>query len=184
MHEHGLELQGALEWLGAFMETKTTRFLSIMKDLPSWDTEDNKKLKVYIDGLGNWVRGNECWSLESERYYGREGSTVDKLRVIKLHSRQECGLILGKRSRTGVFRGRLSNSKFAVILLVIFLLIPTIHLGLRYLKWLSFVSLWYLYIKFWFCLVIDSVEYYYSLFLRSATDTTDTTTWGCRNSMN
>ncbi|TFK38595.1 isoprenoid synthase domain-containing protein, partial [Crucibulum laeve] len=86
MSEHNLDLQSALDWLGSLMDGLVARFLSDMKRLPSWNETIDANLKLYIDSLGHWVRGNESWCYESKRYYGELGSHVRKTQLIQLRN--------------------------------------------------------------------------------------------------
>lgn len=84
MKEHNLDLQAALDWLGAHCEQTISRFLSNVKRVPSWGAETDEKVKVYIDGMGQWVRGNDDWSHQSKRYYGHDGPIIKETRIITL----------------------------------------------------------------------------------------------------
>ncbi|KAF9002127.1 isoprenoid synthase domain-containing protein, partial [Cyathus striatus] len=46
--------------------------------------EHRLNLQIYVDGLGNWVRGNDCWCYESKRYYGDGGEIVRQTGIITL----------------------------------------------------------------------------------------------------
>ncbi|KAF9002156.1 isoprenoid synthase domain-containing protein [Cyathus striatus] len=104
MFEHKLELQAALDWLGAFVEDLVKRFLANVSDLPSWGKDVDERLKVYVDGLGYWVRGNDCWCYETKRYYGDDGDDVRKTRYITLRAPEKGYLTQGqlKEAITGM----------------------------------------------------------------------------------
>lgn len=91
MRELKLDRAGALEWLQTYINNFVSTFLSDLERLPSWGEEIDKKVKTYIDGLGHWVRGNDDWSFESERYYGTRGLEVQKHRIVSLLPRQPLG---------------------------------------------------------------------------------------------
>lgn len=38
----------------------------------------------YVDGLGNWVRANDQWGFENERYFGKRGPEIQKNRWVTL----------------------------------------------------------------------------------------------------
>jgi hypothetical protein len=44
------------------------------------DTE----LAQYVDGLGNWMRGNGQWNFESERHLGKKAPEIQKTRWMTL----------------------------------------------------------------------------------------------------
>lgn len=89
MHEHDLDVQAAMDWLGVYIKKVAAEFLADMKEVPSFGEETDKKVKAYIDGLGYWVRGNDCWSIETRRYYGEAGANLEvlKTRVVQMEDR-------------------------------------------------------------------------------------------------
>lgn len=84
MNQLGLDVQGALDWIGILHDQLAGRFLSDYRRIPSFGPRLDLDVMVYCDGLGNWVRGNDQWSFESERYFGKEGIKVLKERKVKL----------------------------------------------------------------------------------------------------
>ncbi|TFK36533.1 terpenoid synthase [Crucibulum laeve] len=82
MYEHNLVLQEALGWLEAYAKNVIARFLANVERVPSWGTEIDDSVKVYINGLGQWVRGNDDWSYEAKRYYGGDGMKVKESRIV------------------------------------------------------------------------------------------------------
>ncbi|KAF8154199.1 terpenoid synthase [Crassisporium funariophilum] len=87
MHEHELDLQSAFNWLGEYTDRVVERFLSTCQLIPSWGEETDEKVRTYVDGLGQWVRGNDDWSCESKRYHGNDGLEVRDTRLVKLRPR-------------------------------------------------------------------------------------------------
>jgi hypothetical protein len=41
--------------------------------LPSWGPEIDEQVKIYVDGLADWIVGSLHWSFDSERYFGKLG---------------------------------------------------------------------------------------------------------------
>ena len=65
MHEQKCNLAAAVEWVSNLHDRVVDLFLSTMREVPSFrDPTIDKQISVYIDGLGNWVRGHYCWSFE------------------------------------------------------------------------------------------------------------------------
>ena len=65
MHEHNCGVIEAVEWISGLHDRVAGKFLSTMKELPSFgDPSLDKDIAVYVDGLANWVRSNERWSFE------------------------------------------------------------------------------------------------------------------------
>ena len=65
MHEQNCGVIKAVEWISGLHDRVAGKFLSTMKELPSFgDPSLDKDIAVYVDGLANWVRSNERWSFE------------------------------------------------------------------------------------------------------------------------
>jgi hypothetical protein len=84
MKEQNLSLQGAINWLESYASRVHDAFLVNLTKLPSWGEDVDRRLKVYVDGLGQWVRGNDDWTFESGRYFGDRGSLVQRTRMMSL----------------------------------------------------------------------------------------------------
>ena len=95
MEERKISLQSALDDLAVRAKSHIMRFLHNQSCLPliaaqlGWSAEIQERLQEYVDGLGQWVRGNDDWSFESARYYGTEGHTVRETRLVRVRERQE-----------------------------------------------------------------------------------------------
>jgi len=87
MNEHHLDLHDTLTWLGRYTDVIVSRFLSNIKHIPSWDPDTDRRVRKYVDGLGQWVRGNDDWSYESKRYYGDDGLSIREDRILRLSQR-------------------------------------------------------------------------------------------------
>jgi hypothetical protein len=98
MHEFQLDHVGAMDWLEVYIKEIIRRFLSNREHLPSWGEDIDNRLKFYIDGLGYWVRGNDCWSFEGHRYFGKEGLAIQKDRWVELQP--PCVGYLGRRGQS------------------------------------------------------------------------------------
>lgn len=84
MTEYHLDLQGAFNWLGTYSDAVISRFLSNLKQIPSWDPDTDRRVQIYIDGIGQCVRGNDDWSYESKRYYGDDGPRIREGGILKI----------------------------------------------------------------------------------------------------
>ncbi|KAF5329687.1 hypothetical protein D9619_008947 [Psilocybe cf. subviscida] len=89
MKDFKLDLEAALEWLAAHCAETASRFLENLQKIPSWTQEVDEKVKIYVDGLGQWVRGNDDWSYESKRYYGEQGLSIKATRALTLQGGRE-----------------------------------------------------------------------------------------------
>ncbi|KAK3994268.1 terpenoid synthase [Cladorrhinum sp. PSN332] len=87
VHELGLSVQEAFDWIGRYHDGLMQEFLSLYEDFPTFSEEGeqvNREIKEYLDDLGRWVRGNDCWSFESKRYFGNEGRKIQNSRAFEL----------------------------------------------------------------------------------------------------
>jgi hypothetical protein len=84
MHELDMDIHGVMEWIALYHEDLVARFLAAQADAPTWGDNIDTQLATYIDGLANWVRANDAWSFESDRYFGRKGKQIQKSRMVQL----------------------------------------------------------------------------------------------------
>ncbi|KIM35056.1 hypothetical protein M413DRAFT_32803 [Hebeloma cylindrosporum] len=84
MVEKDLDIQGAVKELERYIAGVMAEFLDNAANLPTWGEEMDGKTKAYVDGLAQWIRGNDCWSFETTRYFGKEGLEIQKTRVMKI----------------------------------------------------------------------------------------------------
>lgn len=96
MNQFKLSHVGAMEWLATHIEEDVANFLESYARLPSWGEDIDRRVKLYVDGLGYWVRGNDCWSFEGHRYFGAEGMEIQKHRWVTLQPFSE-GLVKRRR---------------------------------------------------------------------------------------
>jgi Delta6-protoilludene synthase len=84
MHQLNTDLTGAMEWVVAYHTSLETKFLDGLKQVPSWGPEMDRQVQIYLYGLANWPRCNDCWSFESGRYFGKKGLEIQKSRWVTL----------------------------------------------------------------------------------------------------
>lgn len=60
-----------------------------MELIPSWGPDIDARVQMYIDGIGQWVRGNDDWSCEGKRYHGDSGLAVRDTRLVTLRPVKE-----------------------------------------------------------------------------------------------
>ncbi|KAI0706366.1 terpenoid synthase [Earliella scabrosa] len=84
MHQFNVDVQEAFDKIGKWRQELTDQFLEAYGKLPSWGPEIDEEVRRYVDGMGNWVRGNIAWSFESERYFGLDGPEIEKTRRVVL----------------------------------------------------------------------------------------------------
>ncbi|KAG1731134.1 isoprenoid synthase domain-containing protein [Suillus lakei] len=84
MHEQGLDLQSAMDYSGKLCNGTIQRFEDNRAILPSWGEEIDREVAIYVGGLQDWITGALHWSFVSTRYFGKDGNTVKRDRIIKL----------------------------------------------------------------------------------------------------
>ncbi|KAJ8487526.1 hypothetical protein ONZ45_g9641 [Pleurotus djamor] len=88
MHEEGLDLQSAVDFVGQLCKQSIDRFNEDRANLPSWGPEIDRDVAIYVGGLADWIVGSLHWSFESERYFGKAGREIKKTRVVNLLPRR------------------------------------------------------------------------------------------------
>ena len=84
MNELCADVNGAMMWAQDTHTKLEQKFLAAMAELPEWDEPLNSQVKEYCNGLGQWVRANDDWEFESERYFGNRGLEIKEKRWITL----------------------------------------------------------------------------------------------------
>ena len=84
MNQLGTDVHGAMEWVAERHRHLVDQFLEHVGKLPSWTPEIDAQVARYVDGLGNWVRANDSWSFESQRYFGLDGLEIEESRWVPL----------------------------------------------------------------------------------------------------
>ena len=84
MNEKGVDLDGALKWLGEYHGQVLSKFLAQRSTLPSWGPTVDADVRAFVERLGYWIRGIDSWSLETERYFGTKGQEIQKHRLVTL----------------------------------------------------------------------------------------------------
>ena len=84
MHQEGVDLQTAVDFVGKMCKQSIDRFNEDRARLPSWGPEIDRDVSIYVDGLANWIVGSLHWSFESERYFGKSGRQVKATRTVDI----------------------------------------------------------------------------------------------------
>jgi hypothetical protein len=85
MKHHNLSLQQAIDYVGALCCRSIDRFLDLKARVPIWDDEKvNRDVQLYIGGLSDWIIGSTEFNFLTDRYFGNDGATVRKTRVVKI----------------------------------------------------------------------------------------------------
>ncbi|KAL1877373.1 hypothetical protein VTK73DRAFT_8668 [Phialemonium thermophilum] len=87
MHNLGLTLNEAVAWIASRNEEDKRAFLETHREVMarySSDSELDKAVRTYVDGIGAFIRGSDCWNFEMERYFGTMGSVYRTARQVEL----------------------------------------------------------------------------------------------------
>jgi hypothetical protein len=84
MNEKKVNLDGALDWVAEYHGQVLSEFQAQYQMLPSWEPAIDQKVKTYVERLGQFIRGIDCWAFETERYFGTKGREVQKQRIVTL----------------------------------------------------------------------------------------------------
>ncbi|KAI0635875.1 terpenoid synthase [Trametes polyzona] len=84
MHRQDVGLQEAADAVGVLCKASIDRFEEDRQRLPSWSPEIDRDVAIYVQGLQNWIVGSLHWSFDSTRYFGKDGASVKKHRLVKL----------------------------------------------------------------------------------------------------
>ncbi|KAK0484297.1 terpenoid synthase [Armillaria luteobubalina] len=88
MSEQKCGLDAALLWVENLHWSTRNKFLTLWTEIPLWGPEIDVIASQYLHGLAHWVRSNESWSFESERYFGSNGEVVQQNRMNTLMPKQ------------------------------------------------------------------------------------------------
>ncbi|CDO68653.1 hypothetical protein BN946_scf184790.g2 [Trametes cinnabarina] len=84
-----LDRQSAIDYVGELCMNCVDRFQALRQQLPSWGSAIDDQVRIYVDGLGDWMIGNLVWSFETERYFGKAGPDVRKALSVDLLPRRK-----------------------------------------------------------------------------------------------
>ncbi|THH19394.1 hypothetical protein EW146_g1751 [Bondarzewia mesenterica] len=84
MDELKTDIEGAMLWVAEYHTKLEEKFFENLGAVPKWGEPIDVQVNRYCDGLGNWVRANDQWSFESERYFGTKGPQIMQSRCITL----------------------------------------------------------------------------------------------------
>lgn len=84
MNEKGVDLAGALDWVAEYHEDVLEKFQAQRRMLPSWGPDMDAVVEAFAERLACWIRGHDCWSFESGRYFGSKGAEIQKHRLATL----------------------------------------------------------------------------------------------------
>ena len=85
MHQHKTDIQGAMNWVHDYHKEVEAKFMDLYENkFPKFGEPVDTELALYVDGIGNWVRSNDQWNYESERYFGKKAPEIGRTRWVTL----------------------------------------------------------------------------------------------------
>lgn len=78
MSELGLDLQAAVDYIGARTHAVLEDYLALKHTIPSWGPEIDAQVQRYVQGLEYTLAGNVHWSFGCRRYFGAEVEEVKR----------------------------------------------------------------------------------------------------------
>ncbi|KAL4256103.1 Terpene synthase [Pleurotus pulmonarius] len=79
-----MNIQDAMDYIENLINRLVDQFLEQWSHIPVFSGPVDAEIRAYCNMLGIWVRGNDSWSFESERYFGERGPEVQTSRTIRL----------------------------------------------------------------------------------------------------
>lgn len=64
MNQYQMGVQEAMNWISDLHDKLANDFLETWNDVPTFGGPVDREVRIYLDGLGNWVRANDTWSFE------------------------------------------------------------------------------------------------------------------------
>nr|A0A348B782.1 RecName: Full=Sesquiterpene synthase 6; AltName: Full=Terpene cyclase 6 [Postia placenta Mad-698-R]BBD74520.1 sesquiterpene synthase [Postia placenta Mad-698-R] len=84
MKSQGLGMQDAIDYVSDLFKQTIDGFMENTQLLPSWGAAVDADVRLYVQGLQDWVVGNLHWSFATERYFGKRGAEIKATRVVEL----------------------------------------------------------------------------------------------------
>ena len=88
MTNDGLSLQQAVDRIGELCKQTVDTFVENQARVPSWGEDIDRDVKLYVNGLQEWIAGSLHWSFMTTRYFGDNGGAVKATRIIELLSQK------------------------------------------------------------------------------------------------
>jgi hypothetical protein len=86
MTNDGLDLQQAVDRIGELCKQTIDTFVENQALVPSWGDDIDKDVKLYVNGMQEWIVGSLHWSFMTTRYFGDNGGAVKATRIVELLS--------------------------------------------------------------------------------------------------
>jgi hypothetical protein len=89
MREHGLDLQGGINFVGDLVKASIDEFEKDKARLPRWGVPQiDDQVDAYVRGMEYWVMGSFEWSFDSRRYFGADHDEIKRNRIVTVWKRE------------------------------------------------------------------------------------------------
>ena len=88
MINDGLSLQQAVDRIGDLCKQTIDTFIEDQARVPSWGDDVDNDVRLYVNGLQEWIVGSLHWSFMTTRYFGDGGGAVKATRIVELLSQE------------------------------------------------------------------------------------------------
>ncbi|KAI0041515.1 terpenoid synthase [Auriscalpium vulgare] len=88
MAELKVDLNGALDWLEKRHAELNEAIIETCNSLPVWNEDIRDDVDEYLLGVVGWVRSNDSWNFESQRYFGTDGLDTQKHRMVTMRPKK------------------------------------------------------------------------------------------------
>ncbi|KAH9934236.1 terpenoid synthase [Fomitopsis serialis] len=89
MHEQDADVQASVNLAGDLFDALMDRFLEARDQLPSWGSDVDEAVRMYVKGLEHWTIGNLEWSFDTQRYFGPLHAEIQRTRVVPIRAHEE-----------------------------------------------------------------------------------------------
>lgn len=86
MNQYNLNLQQSMDWVDVYHKTLVSKFMQQIekRNTDLWGPGVDARVVEYINKLGEFVRGHDCWCFETPKYFAGQGLEIQKTRVVEL----------------------------------------------------------------------------------------------------
>ncbi|KAJ7650985.1 terpenoid synthase [Roridomyces roridus] len=84
MNQYRMDVQDAMNWIGDLHGKIVEEFMETWRTMPTFGGPVDREIRTYLDGVANWVRANDSWNYENERYFGKGGEEGMRKRSVGL----------------------------------------------------------------------------------------------------
>lgn len=69
MRQFDMNVGSSIDWISRYHGDLVRQFMEEWQKIPTYGGPIDREVRIYCDGLGNWVRANDSWSFEVRCYY-------------------------------------------------------------------------------------------------------------------